>query len=77
MTICLFMTIPMSRQAPWEAAITAAVRSIEAQDKDVRVLDIGAGAGAYLLFPSLTCSLLARTSVWLQNARGTRALESL
>ena len=32
-------------QAPWEAAITAAVEQIEAQDKDVRVLDLGAGAG--------------------------------
>ncbi len=42
----LIMTVPLSWQAPWEAAITAAVRSIEAQDKDVRVLDIGAGASA-------------------------------
>ena len=32
-------------QAPWEAAIAAAVEQIEAQDKDVRVLDLGAGAG--------------------------------
>ena len=32
-------------QAPWGAAIAAAVEQIESQDKDVRVLDIGAGAG--------------------------------
>lgn len=32
-------------QAPWETAIAAAIRLVEAQDKDVRVLNIGAGAG--------------------------------
>ena len=32
-------------QAPWETAIAAAIRLMEAQDKDVRVLNIGAGAG--------------------------------
>ncbi|KAK9836263.1 hypothetical protein WJX81_000365 [Elliptochloris bilobata] len=36
-------------QAPWEAAIAAAVQQIDAQDKDVRVLDIGAGAGLHAL----------------------------
>ena len=45
-------------QAPWEAAITAAVEQIEAQDKDVRVLDLGAATGGGHLNPawSALCS---------------------
>ena len=42
----MFLRAVAHAQAPWEAAITAAVEQIEAQDKDVRVLDLGAGAGA-------------------------------
>ena len=35
-----------ARQAPWQAAIRAAVLRIEGEDKDCRVLNLGAGAGA-------------------------------
>lgn len=34
-----------ARQAPWQAAIQAAVLRIEGEDKDCRVLNLGAGAG--------------------------------
>lgn len=34
-----------ARQAPWQAAIQAAVLHIEGEDKDCRVLNLGAGAG--------------------------------
>lgn len=33
------------RQGAWQRAITAAVQRIEGEDKDCRVLDLGAGAG--------------------------------
>jgi hypothetical protein len=62
-----------ARHAAFEAAICAAIARLDAEDKDVRVLNLGCGAGGMSVPPWVVSALPGNSAVLRCSADATQA----